>query len=106
MGPATWEELLITGFPEHRALNSRVLPAWQCGLVHRPTTITKQRGMKVSIPNETLKAMIRDYNGFELSDEELELVRPELESYLSELKKLEDVDLSDVFSGRLMQIPK
>lgn len=62
--------------------------------------------MKVSITNETLKAMIRDYNGFELSDEELELVRPELESYLSELKKLEDLDLSDVFSGRLMQIPK
>ena len=58
------------------------------------------------IPNETLKAMIRDYNGFELSDEELELVRPELESYLSELKKLEDLDLSDVFSGRLMQINK
>ena len=64
------------------------------------------RGMKVSISNETLKAMIRDYNGFELSDEELELVRPELESYLSELKKLEDLDLSDVFSGRLMHIPK
>ena len=52
----------------------------------------------MSIPNETLKAMIRDYNGIELSDEELELVRPELESYFAELKKLEDLDLSDVFS--------
>ena len=61
--------------------------------------------MKVSITNETLKAMIRDYDGLELSDEELEMVRPELESYLSELKKLEDLDLSDVFSGRLMHIP-
>ena len=61
--------------------------------------------MKVSIPNETLKAMIRDYNGLELSDEELELVRPELEFYLIELKKLEDLDLSDIFSGRLMHIP-
>ena len=61
--------------------------------------------MKVSIPNETLKAMIRVFNGLELSDEELELVRPELESYLIELKKLEDLDLSDVFSGRLMHIP-
>ena len=58
----------------------------------------------MSIPNETLKAMIRDYNGLDLSDEELELVRPELESYLAELKKLEDLDLSDVFSGRLMNI--
>jgi len=64
------------------------------------------REMKMSIPNETLKAMIRDYNGIELSDEELELVRPELESYFAELKKLEDLDLSDVFSGRLMHIPE
>ena len=60
----------------------------------------------MSIPNETLKAMIRDYNGIELSDEELELVRPELESYFAELKKLKDLDLSDVFSGRLMHIPE
>lgn len=60
--------------------------------------------MKVSITNETLKAMIRDYNGLELSDEELELVRPELESYLVELKKLEDLDLSDTFSSRLLHI--
>ena len=60
----------------------------------------------MSIPNETLKAMIRDYNGIELSDEELELVSPELESYFAELKKLDDLDLSDVFSGRLMHIPE
>ncbi|HIM62984.1 MAG: hypothetical protein DSY79_14030 [Chloroflexi bacterium] len=56
------------------------------------------------ITNETLKAMIRDYNGLELSDEELELVRPELENYFAELKKLEDLDLSDAFSGRLMNL--
>jgi len=61
--------------------------------------------MKVSITNETMKAIIRDYNGLELSDEELDLVRPELESYLSELKKLEDLDLSDQFSSRLLHIP-
>ena len=62
--------------------------------------------MSVPITNETLKAMIRDYDGLELSDEELELIRPELESYLAELKKLEDLDLSDVFSGRLMRLPE
>ena len=56
------------------------------------------------ITNETLKAMIRDYNGLELSDEELELVRPELENYFAELKKLEELDLSDAFSGRLMNL--
>ena len=59
----------------------------------------------MSITNETLKAMILDYNGLELSDEELELVRPELDFYLSELKKLEDLDLSDLFSSRLLHIP-
>ena len=59
----------------------------------------------MSISNETLKAMIRDYNGLELSDEELELVRPELETYFNELEKLESLDLSDAFSGRLMQFP-
>ena len=61
--------------------------------------------MKVAITNETLKAIIRDYNGLELSDEELDLVRPELEAYLIELKKLEDLDLSDQFSSRLLHIP-
>ena len=58
------------------------------------------------IPNETLKAMIRDYNGLDLSDEELDLVRPELDIYFEELKKLESLDLSNSFSGRLMQLPQ
>ena len=59
----------------------------------------------MSISNETLKAMIRDYNGVELSDEELSLVRPELDIYFTELEKLESLDLSDSFSSRLMQLP-
>ena len=59
----------------------------------------------MSISNETLKAMIRDYNGVELSDEELSLVRPELDIYFTELEKLEFLDLSDSCSGRLMQLP-
>ena len=59
----------------------------------------------MSISNETLKAMIRDYNGVELSDEELSLVRPELDIYFTELEKLESLDLSASFSGRLMQLP-
>ena len=59
----------------------------------------------MSISHETLKAMIRDYNGVELSDEELSLVRPELDMYFTELEKLESLDLSDLFSGRLMQLP-
>jgi hypothetical protein len=52
---------------------------------------------------ETLKAMIRDLRGFHLSDEELELVRPELESYLAELEQLRELDLSHVMSARLLR---
>ena len=91
---------------------ARLFGHWLSALTRlKLSVITKVAGsqareMEMSIPNETLKAMIRDYNGIELSDEELELVRPELESYFAELKKLEDLDLSDVFSGRLMHIPE
>ena len=60
----------------------------------------------MSISDETLKAMIRDYNGLELSDDELELIRPELDYYLDELKKLDALDLSDAFSSRLLRFPE
>jgi hypothetical protein len=52
---------------------------------------------------ETLKAIIREYQGFELSDEELERVRPELESYLAEAERLQELDLSTVMSARLLR---
>lgn len=58
----------------------------------------------MALSNETLKAMIRDYGGFQLSDEELDKVRPELEFYLEELKKLEGLDLSGGFSSRLIRL--
>ena len=55
------------------------------------------------LSNETLKRIIAEYGGFELSDAELELVRPELDSYLTELQNLRDLDLSDVMSSRLLR---
>ncbi len=55
------------------------------------------------ISDETLKRIIAEYGGFELSESELELVRPELESYLTELQNLRDLDLSDVMSSRLLR---
>ena len=57
----------------------------------------------MSIPKETLQAMIRSYHGFMLTDDELELVRPELDSYLKEVEKLRELDLANVMSGRLLQ---
>jgi hypothetical protein len=55
------------------------------------------------ISDETLNRIIAEYGGFELSDAELELVKPELENYLTELQNLRDLDLSDVMSARLLR---
>ena len=46
--------------------------------------------------------MIRDFHGFEISDEELDLVAPALNGYLADVEMLRDLDLSDVMSGRLI----
>ena len=58
----------------------------------------------MAVSDETLNAMIRDFGGFDLTNEELELIRPELEFYLDEVEKLEELDLSDVLSGRLLRV--
>ena len=57
----------------------------------------------MAISTETLRAMIRDFKGLELSDEELELVSPELESYLAEVEKIRELDLASVMSSRLLR---
>ena len=54
------------------------------------------------IEKETMKAMIRDFHGFEISDEELDLVAPALNGYLSDVEMLRGLDLADVMSGRLI----
>ena len=55
------------------------------------------------ISDETLNRIIAEYGGFELTPDELELVKPELENYLTELQNLRDLDLSDVMSSRLLR---
>jgi hypothetical protein len=57
----------------------------------------------MAISKATLKAMIREYHGFELSDKELDIIRPELDIYLAELEKLRELDLSSVMSSRLLR---
>jgi len=56
----------------------------------------------MAISKETLKEIMRDYHGFALSDEELELVRLELDTYLAEAERLRELDLSNVMSARLL----
>jgi hypothetical protein len=55
------------------------------------------------VSDETLRRIVAEYGGFELSDAELALIKPELESYLSELQNLRDLDLSNVPSARLLR---
>jgi hypothetical protein len=57
----------------------------------------------MAISRDTLKAMIRDYSGFDLTDVELDLIQQELENYLAEAAKLRELDLSDVLSARLLR---
>ena len=53
---------------------------------------------------QTLKAIIQDYDGIPLSDAELELIRPELENYIAAAGQLQELDLSAIFSGRLVRV--
>ena len=58
----------------------------------------------MGIPDETLKSIIRDFQGFDLSEAEMEMIRPELDSYLAEVERLRGLDLSAVPSGRLLKV--
>ncbi len=57
----------------------------------------------MAVNKETLKAIARDFDGFELSDDELDLILPAIDSYLTELELLRNLDLSDVLSVRLLR---
>ena len=88
--------------PGHSCLAPLV--AFQIGLVYTLPRITPSSEAKaMSISKDTLKAMIRDFHGFELSDSEMDLIAPELDAYLSELEKLRELDLSKVMSSRLIK---
>jgi uncharacterized protein YqeY len=58
----------------------------------------------VAISKETLQRIIREYQGLELSDDELDQVLPEIVNYVAAVQELRDLDLSDVMSGRLLKV--
>ena len=57
----------------------------------------------MDIDRKTLRDMLQLYQGIELSDEEFDLIEPELQSYFDIVEKMKDLDLSDVPSGRLLR---
>jgi hypothetical protein len=58
----------------------------------------------MAISRDTIKAMIRDYHGFDLTDEEIDLIQPELDNYAQEIENLRNLDLSAVMSSRLLRV--
>jgi hypothetical protein len=58
----------------------------------------------MAISKETLQAIVREYQGMELSDEELDQVLPEIVNYIAAVQELRDLDLSDVMSSRLLKV--
>ena len=57
----------------------------------------------MDIDRKTLRDMLQIYQGTELSDEEFDLIEPELQSYFDIVEKMKELDLSDVPSGRLLR---
>ena len=58
----------------------------------------------MGIQIETLKAIIREFHGLQASDEELELIQPDLDAYMAEIEKLRELDLSKVVSVRVLRV--
>ena len=58
----------------------------------------------MAMSRETLRGIIRDYRGLEISDEEMEHVLPEIENYVAAVLELRELDLSNVMSGRLLKV--
>ena len=52
---------------------------------------------------ETLRAILNDFGGIPMSDEELEKVAPVVAAFLAEFSRLDDLDLSDVDSAVQMR---
>ena len=57
----------------------------------------------MTISNDTLRAMIQSFHGFDLTDDELDRIRPELGTYMREVEKLHELDLAAVMSARLLR---
>jgi hypothetical protein len=57
----------------------------------------------MTLSNDTLRAMIQAYDGFPLSEAEIELVRPELDNYCKAVEELRALNLADVLSSRLLR---
>ena len=58
----------------------------------------------MEVSKETLKAIAEEFHGIEISDDELDIVLPEVRGYVSAMRSLDDLDLSYVLSARLLKV--
>ena len=58
----------------------------------------------MAFSKETLIAMIRDFQGYELSDAEMDIIIPDLNAYMTEVENIGELDLSDIMSSRLLRV--
>lgn len=57
----------------------------------------------MSVTRETLRRMLEELGGLEMTDEELARVAPHVQNYVEQAAKLKELDLSDVPSARLLR---
>jgi len=53
----------------------------------------------MTISPDTLRAILREYGGIPMSDEEIEKVAPAVSAFVAEFSRLQDLDLTDVYSA-------
>lgn len=58
----------------------------------------------MTVSKETLRRMLDEFGGLELSDAELDRVLPHVQAYTETASKLKQLDLSMVLSGRLLRL--
>ena len=57
----------------------------------------------MDIKRETIRAMIKDYDSLDLTEEELDIVEEGLKAYANAVAQMADLELGDVVSARVMQ---
>ena len=55
------------------------------------------------VTKETLRNILREFGGLEMTDEELTEAVPTVQAYVDRLAKVKDLDLSKVMSARLLR---
>ena len=58
----------------------------------------------MSVSKETLRQMLEEFGGLEMTDAELNAVLPQVQSYTETAAKLRQLDLSKIVSARRLRL--